>query len=654
MSKEIKYPKGQEDAYKAYLDDIQRKMEDSEREKTRGRIELNGLNIYQYYNENERIANTLSGGKKTIDPKEGKINVKTGAPESKLESVVANLISLNLGTNVEAYDENNIREIELGMAMEDIIEELDERTLDRELQYSRFLELMKQGTAYVEVLWDKDLRKKKILKNKNWKGEFLKYEGHLEKLEVAYEGPRRKLMYGPHVWLGSYTIYDMERQPYIFSMEKISSSECKARFGQFENYKFVKNKASEFNKDNGKSIYENNWTLTDYKEGIFEIIKFQDVYNDHIQIFVNGVPMMPMGFPLSFISPSGYTITKSIFKFFHEKLAIGKSFVSSGDISSLSEILDLLLSMNVFKTLQSIKPARANLSGQHLPPNFLFPGNLVSIDPTSVPVIGDQGQGVTQSEYQIMKEIQDRLDKATVSNSFTGQNDKKGQTATEAEIMAQQARVALGRTVASALIMEQRISQKIISIILYRHFDPIEDKKGRIDIVRKKILGASTTKLYNITTRQKIIDDEGMGERQIIPVSSSEMVRDPKKVRELERKEEKIKGIPIQKIFISSEDVKNWNFIWFVDIVPKEKDSKQARKAKFRETIADMAPLIELGSRPNLEALENQLAHANGKKHEELFLPRQEMQEQGISNAASQALLQGTGGGNQSSVVNDL
>jgi len=294
MSKEIKYPKGQEDAYKAYLDDIQRKMEDSEREKTRGRIELNGLNIYQYYNENERIANTLSGGKKTIDPKEGKINVKTGAPESKLESVVANLISLNLGTNVEAYDENNIREIELGMAMEDIIEELDERTLDRELQYSRFLELMKQGTAYVEVLWDKDLRKKKILKNKNWKGEFLKYEGHLEKLEVAYEGPRRKLMYGPHVWLGSYTIYDMERQPYIFSMEKISSSECKARFGQFENYKFVKNKASEFNKDNGKSIYENNWTLTDYKEGIFEIIKFQDVYNDHIQIFVNGVPMMPM------------------------------------------------------------------------------------------------------------------------------------------------------------------------------------------------------------------------------------------------------------------------------------------------------------------------------------------------------------------------
>lgn len=642
MKKQIKYPKGQEQEYKVYLAKLQERMEYSESEKIRPRVELNNQSIYSYFNENERIANTLNGGKKIIDPVEGKINIQTGSPEAKLDAVVSNLISLNLGTNVEAYDEDSIKDVELGMAMEDIIEELDEVTLDQEKQYSRALELLKQGTAFVEVLWDKKLKKKVIMKNKEWKGEFLKYEGHVEKYEVAYEGPRRKLKYGPHVWLGDYSIFETNDQPYMFDMEKITWSEAKARFGNFENFQYVKKTAAEFNTESDKTIYSNNWTLTKPKDGIIEVIKYQDLYNDHLQILINGVPMMPMGFPLNFISPSGYTITKSVYKIFHEKFAMGKSFVSSGDIATQSKILDLLMGMNVFKTLQSSKPPRANLSGQYLPKNFMFPGNIVGIDPTSVPVIDGTNQGVTTSEYQIYKDVQDRIDKSSVSNNFTGQAEQGNKTATESRLLAQQAEVAMGRTVTAAVIMEQRISMKLIPVILSRYFEPLEDNKGRIDILREKIKGASKEKLYKVTTREKMIDGDGLGERQIIPVGSKEMP-EAKEVRKMEREEEEERGFPVQKIFINANDAKNWNLIWFVDIVPKEKDSKALRKAKFRETIADMTPLIELGSVPNLDYLETTLAQSDGKRQNELFMPRGNGPEGEMSNAASQALLQGGG-----------
>lgn len=656
MDKQIKYPKGKEADYKKYLDDIQEKIRLSENEKTMKRTEFNGLSVYGYYNQNERIANTLNGGKKVIDPKEGKVNVQTGVPESKLDAVVANLLSLNLGSEIVAYDENNLQEIELGTAMEDIVEAIEERTLDKELQYQRFYELLKHGTAYVEVSWDKRWKKKKINLDKNYDGKFLEYKGYIEKLEVAYEGPQKKLLYGPHVWLGDYTVYDMENQPYIFSLEKISFEEAKARFGDFENFKYVKSKVSDFSTEteSGKTIYENNWTLTNKKDGQVEVIRYENKWDDHIQILINGCPMLPIGFPLSFFSPDGYMITKSVYKIFHHNFALGKSFVSSGDIASLTKILDLLLSMDVLKILQSITPPRANLSGQMLPSNLLFPGTFSQIDPQSIPPLVETSQGVTASEYNIYREIQDRIDKQTVSNTFTGQAEQGTKTATEVRETSNQARIALGRTVAASIIMETRITSKLIPVILYKYFDPVEDTKGLIDVARRKVQGASTKSLFNITTREKMIEGEGLGERQIIPVYRNELPKS-KEIRKMELAEEKEKGKPIQKIFINSSDIKYWNYIWFVSIVPKEKDSLVARQAKFRDQIADMAPLIELGSRPNLEVLETQLAHARGKKRSDLFIPTDDLEQGGpeMSNASAQALLQGTNQ-NGSNVVTDF
>ena len=194
----IKYPKGEEAAYKEYLSVMQRRLEDAEQEKQQKRKEFNGLSVYGYYNQNEKIANTLNNGEKVIDPVKGKVNVKTGVPESKLDTVVANLLSLNLGSDVEAFDENNIKEIELGMAIENIIESVEERTEDQELQYFRFYELLKHGTAYVDVKWDRRFKKRKIMNNPEYNGEFEKYAGHIEKMETDYEGPVKKLLYGPH------------------------------------------------------------------------------------------------------------------------------------------------------------------------------------------------------------------------------------------------------------------------------------------------------------------------------------------------------------------------------------------------------------------------------------------------------------------------
>ena len=599
---------------KQYLSFLQRRLEDAKTQKNQPYPEFKGMTYYQFYSSNEAIANTVLPAKKNDDD----VVVSAGTVESKLDALLANINNLDLSPDIFAFDKENNRINELALVIEDTIhmtEELDGEGGDEEKKLLRQRELLKQGTVFVQEEWKKQWEIKKALKE-SYNGQFTNFgkENWEEKLELIFDGPSRTLLHGPNVFLGDITEFFMENQPYIFAVIHQNKNVAEAKYGKFEQWKHVK--AGPVPSDTiseQKTIWDNKWRLTPVAENQVEIIIYQDKTKDEFQIIINGVLMLPIGFPLSAVSPGGnYNIAKQVFRVLNHSFAYGGAFVSAGAVKELSSLIDEMLKLFVLKTRKSFSRPYVNISGEVIPREVLSPGRIsMGFSADALQPIGEEGQGVTTNEYNILKELQDRVDKSTVSNQFAGQQGHAGTTATEVVELQRQAKLTLGLTIAACGLLEKKLAYLRLWNILANWFNSVDTKVITVNDVRMEV------KQFRNTTRQATIPGVGMGERQIIP--TDQPLPSPEVIREIELKHEKEKGYPIQKIFINPEELKVAKLRWYVVVNPKEKETSAFYKLLFREEINDMTALMNFGSIPNKDGLEEEFSRIYQKDRSKLF-----------------------------------
>ena len=602
-----------EEKDKTYLTFLQSRLESARRLKIQAYPEFGGKNYYAVYNDNEKVANTMLDEKKNEDD----VIVSAGTIEAKLDALLSNINNLDLSADVFAYDRENNKIDELGKAIEDIIsmtEELDGEGGDEEKKLLRQRELLKQGTVFVQEEWLKMWEVKKNL-TEGYNGQFKDFKKWDESLELVFEGPSRTLLYGPNVYLGNITEFFMEKQPYVFVVIHQDYDVAEAKYGKFENWKYVKRGAIPTETVNTmRTIFDNKWRLTEITKNQVEIVLYQDKPRDEFQILINGVLMLPIGFPLSAVCPGGnYNIAKQVYRVINHKFAYGKSFVASGAVQQISALIDEMLKLFVLKTRKSITPAYINTSGKVISKKVLSPGRIsMGIPPDALTPIGSEGQGVTSSEYQILKELQDEIDKSTVSNQFAGQQGKAGTTATEVVELQRQAKLVLGLTVASCALLEKKLAYLRLWNILANWFNPVDTKVVTIEDVRKEI------KQYRNSHVVTNIEGAGMGERQVMPTDQG--LPGDKEIRSLELKMEKEKGCPIRRIYIDPEQLKVAKLRWYIVINPREKETSAFYKLLFREELQDMLTLTQnFGSIPNKDGLEEKFSIVYQENRNKLF-----------------------------------
>ena len=352
---------------KEYLSFLENRLATAKRVRSQAFPEFNNKTYRQYFEENEKIANTYHLGEKK---NEDDVVVSAGTIEQKLDALLSNINNLNLTPEVFAFDRQNNRIASLGRALEDIIHDTEIREGadgggDEEKKMLRQRELLKQGTAFVQEEWLKTWEMKKKISRK-YNGEFKGFADAISgNLEMVFEGPSRTQLYGPNVYLGDITEFYMDHQPYIFVVIHKNYQLARKRYGKFENWKFVQagkipatNQASGANDNQVNTIFDNKWRLTDLKKDEVEIILYQDQERDEFQILINGVLLLPIGFPLSAVSPGGkYNIAKQVFRVLNDKFTYGGSFVSSGSVKEVSNLIDEMLKLFVLKTRKSFTPA---------------------------------------------------------------------------------------------------------------------------------------------------------------------------------------------------------------------------------------------------------------------------------------------------------
>ena len=600
--------------------------------------EFNKRNYVEQYQENERIGNTFVPGKKF----DGDVEIASGTVEQKMLAVLSEINRLALSPEVIAYDQDNNELIALGQAMTDIILMTQDLDDDQEAKLARQLELLKQGTVFVEECWSKEYKYEKNFDKKKI-GKVTGVEW-TSKLKKVFEGPRRRLLYGPGVYLGNMRDSGpIRNQPFVFTHKLTPYSEVATRYGGknadgtniWERWDLVPNHringinsemistqaptADTSNQRVSAETVNGAWGLSDIKEGMCEEIHYQDRVNDEFQIFLNGVAMLPTGFPLSAVAPNGeYTIEKQILQLINPFFAYGRSFVMK--VREQSDILDELLRLLILKTRKSIHPPYANMSHRVISSKVLMPGRItMGIDANALQPIGQESQGATASEYQMFKLLQDKIDENTVSRQFTGMQGKSGTTAFEVATLQKQAEKLLSLTIFSCSMLEMKLGYQRLFNLLDNYFDPIDSK---FDDVRQTI-----TNRYRTSSRTTSLgQNKGQGIRQVIPTTDMPI---PGAIFSQERttgaglQTRAQAGLPkLRRIYLNPELLKKARIMWYIDIDTQPRETSNAKKLLFREELSDIMALLQLGSQPNVAELEAQHAVVWNRNKEKVFLPR--------------------------------
>lgn len=619
--------------------------------------EFNNQTYAAWFDNNERLANTVIVRDKTNRD----FAVNTGTVEQKLYAIVAEVNRLNLTGQVRAFDVNSEELQELGTAFTDVCDKTAEIEGDEENKLIRQVELLKQGTVFVQDNWVKEYKPNKVVDSK-FKGS-ISSATWTTKLEKVFDGPKRQILYGKGVYLGNIREFDMKKQPFVFTHKVTSWQEAASRYGMkdaegkavWERWEAVPRDRVFLVTQDNISTYTSvggGFALTDLMVDQVEEIHYQDYFNNEYQILLNGIAMLPVGFPLSAITPNGeYNIEKQVLQVINPFFAYGRSFVVK--TQALADLLDEVFRLLVLKTRKSIHPPYANISGKVISERSLMPGAItMGLDPQSLVPIGKEGEGATSSEYQMLKELRDAIDRATVSPQQSGMQGKSGTTAYEVQLLQQQAQKIIALTLFACSMMEKKLTWLRLMHCLAYYFEPIGTKwdEARQDFVN----------VYRQTSTRTSLSNRGSGTRMIIPIDSKEGVtsddvykseeyhgidapsqdEEGKLVPSYSRKDLGME--PIEKIYLDVGMLNNCKYLFHIEVEPKPKDTSNNAKLMFREELADIQAMVNLGSTPNVEELENTYSLVWNRKKGKMFgkaepVPRPDIPAGGTQQVMPQA-----------------
>ena len=608
-----------EETEKLYVANLQTRLEKAKTERDAPHKEFDGMTYVEYYDTNEAGCNTY------IQSKKNKVDTvfQSGTLRTKMMSLLATMLGLNLKADIIGCDKNNLPIQSLGDSMEDIAEKTEELEGDEEKKMLRKYELLAQGTCFIEDVWHEDEEvKKKVTKGFYGKREGVKWT---TKKEVVLSAPRRAIIPGKSVYLGDLSKYDIEDQPFIFTVQSKGYGEAKQMFGDWEMWKYVSKNGGSFS----GNMIENNWRLLEYPEETVEIIRYEDKINNEFQIIINGILMLPVGYPLTEISPDGYTIIQQNSEPIRPDFAIGKSFIFKN--KNLVAVLDQMMKLAVLKTQKSFMPPYLNLSGKVISRDIFMPGKMsrgVSRGDI-VPVSENETQGVTNGEYNMVQEVIKFIDKNTVSQTFSGGKEQGGSvTATQIMELQRQSRIMLGIIILSNTLMEKKLSRKRLDLNLANWFNP------SASVLRKGVMQNQ----YRVVSSMKEIRNEGMGLRIVIP---SDKVPTKEEVR---RKEEELglkMGKPVKIIVLNPRKLRKTKVIWFITVNAQEKKSSEYSKMMFDEMLTRG---MNLGLPFNSEYIQQRFASIWEEDPSRMFEKQQVDPAQLMAGQGGQGSQQGAGG----------
>ena len=555
-----------------------------------------------------------------IEPKlnEADVRVVTGTTREKGNILVNTLLNYNLEADVIAYNDKNVKVAELGEVAEKMIRksrqlETPVWEVKRPLAY---LELVNLGNVHIEEVWEGYEIPQKELEKFDWSEGVdpskIKWKKLLNK---TYYECNSKIVSGLDVFPGNVREFFLELQPFMVLRRVLSMSETKSKYAGWTRLKYVPDSVTTTIEDEDGSQRYNDYQMIETEVNQVEEIRYYNKWTNTFQVLLNGVMMLPVGFPLSsIIGVCDYPITRG------DCETISANFYWSRGTGAKNRVpqflIDEMFKLMVLKTRKSFAPSYGNMSGQKVGTSIYLPGKIFEgLDPDKLKPIGEPG-GVSPAEFNMMRFVQEISDENTTDSSFQGQAPEKESTARQVVEQQQRSMVKIGMAMIGVINMENRMAWLRLYNILNNWTEKQDERYRKFSIDDTLENGKQGERIVEFMEQEQMpTDKQTMAEEDLYKSAAGREVRinriDPKMLKELKYK-------------------------WEINTVPTEKNSSMVKAAMFtdylKETLAIFAPL---GKVPQLDFLAQRHAMVNNEDPNKVWGQTQQ-QPQGVPQEAAQ------------------
>jgi hypothetical protein len=577
-------------------------MEYSRNQRDQPHVEFDDMDYITYWKTNAKAGNAYMPPK--TDPQE--VRTTSGTTLEKKNTLLSNLLNLNLEADIEAFDDQDKKMDELGRLMQDMVRKSREvEQYDKKKRLNVYNEFLNQGTVFAEERFneykfigkevDDNFSVDRIDKMK-WK----------KSIDKVYSECSTQLITGLNVYLANIREQDIEMQPYVFIRRVIPKSEAESLYGSWARWENVPFVFSQFSgSDQTDDTAYNDWTLEEYQRETVEEIRYFNKWTNDFMILLNGVMMFPVRengtFPLSGILgiceyPIAMAVAEPITNF-----AYGKSIPAKTKVDQA--LFDEMLKALIVKTRKSYNPPLANNTGEHLSKRVQYAGNVTDdINPDMLQPIGDNG-GVTQAEFHAIQFIKGIIDNKSVDPIMEGQSGGN-RTLGEIQEMKKQSMVSMGLSIMGIQSLEARLAELRIYNILKNWTKPLEGEEA-----------------YRKISLEVDFED---GERGVREIEFTENLPDEIQIYAEEELKRKITGKAYRKAYINPKVMRSIKYKWFTNVTPTQKQSDALKQAQFEESVQKaIAIFAPLGKMPNTEYLATRWATNQGENPEQFWQQQQ-------------------------------
>lgn len=514
----------------------------------------------------------------------------SGSTRSKDTTLVSHLNSFEFSPDIVAFDKDNKIVNDLGENTEDLIirslemEQWENRQIDPQREF------ISQGNVFIrEVLQNKYTV---IHDNGDWKAgmpvnKYEKDQNSITKCEMCFE---RQLILGKNVYLGSIRERDIQKQTQVAIWEEMSFEKAEQIYGTWDRWDYVKATKGKTFCSRIESIVaedaintwstENYWNLVQPDDELGILHVYNSVKKTYM-IFINGIMMLPVGYSLYEVSPSGLIpIAKG-----DAEIIPGYSYAKGIPANTLvdTKMYDMVWNAMAQKMSQSAHPTMSNHTGHMISQNMLYSGSLINgLRPNGLmPVLPETARTIQPSETTFLEYAKQIISDKSVDDTFSAQNvDVK--TATELLERKKATALKLFSLIDGWKNLEKQLARLRIASIFskwtqpeqvpyYKDITKIVD--GVEQVIGRENIPSFKNKYKEDYIQTKFKDSGQDGIRHVRFVGPEDQVPDPSNPDQMDAmaKEEdmmtKKHGKPTRISYIRSEKLARlFDWYWYIDI----------------------------------------------------------------------------------------
>lgn len=491
------------------------------------------------------------------------VRVNTGTTEKRIETVLNELMSMNLQPEVRAFDQEDKELVELGDCFADLVKRSNQIEDDEDKKLEFYIELISQRACYVEEIYTV-----KRVRNGN----------------RVIKMCEKRLVPGLQIYLGDITMpaSRFNDQPFYLKYKRMTYDEARSIYGDLEKWQYVV--PGNYDKNNTNNPYD--YRMGNLSAEEVEIIEYVSNIDNEYQCRINGVDMYEPGTTLPW-EHDGSNMTMVVLKPIHPKFAYGKPLTASA--KTLQALNDESVRNVVRKWRQSIEPPMGTKSGKVYSRDIWNPGSMTQgLTDKDFSILNPQNTGITNSDTAMLEFIESKTNEF-IGTSVLNSMPTKRMTATEIIQQQKQAIKMLGLSVLAAMRLIRNLTYLRIYNILENDIKPVKRQFNTYNNQMEKVY-------KSFTIHDATIDGDKTG-KKVIGFMDRSLSREEQEAVYAKEQDEYVKGNVIRYKVINNKKLREIRPNWYVTVVNKERDSSELSKAMFTEKIAQAVSIMNVTGR---------------------------------------------------------